>query len=131
MWRAAVLAIGICSLPGVVLVLSGCNAGQDKVSTPIEQTKDIPPTLVQGSRNVPTQVEMVNVNIHLDPVLILHIHYLSGQLLPAKTGQPSAFDDKLSYIVAIDSAEIGVTAVSMSHALNAYVFSRERRLLGI
>ncbi len=65
---------------------------------------------------------MVNVNIHLDPDLILHIHHLSGQFLPTRKGQPPAFDDKLSYIVAIDSAEVGVSVASMSHALNTYVF---------
>ena len=66
---------------------------------------------------------MVNVNIHLDPVLILHIHHLSGQLVPTRKGRPPAFGDKLSYILAIDSAEIGVSAASMSYALNTYVFA--------
>jgi hypothetical protein len=116
------LAIETCSVLGTVLFLGCCNSGKYEVSTPIEQRADTAPAVVQGSRTAQTQVEMVNVNIHLDPVLILHIHRLSGQFLPTKKGQPPAFDDKLSYIVAIDSAEIGVTAVSMSHVLNTYVF---------
>jgi hypothetical protein len=113
--------IEICSVVGTLLLLGGCNASKYKASTPVEQRDDSTPTIVQP-KNAQTQVEMVNVNIHLDPVLILHIHHLSGQFLPTKKGQPPAFDDKLSYIVAIDSAEIGVTAASMSHALNTYVF---------
>jgi hypothetical protein len=121
-WRAAFCAIGICSVFGAVLFLGSWNASKDKPITPIEQTKDIAPAVVQGSNSTRTQVEMVNVNIHLDPVLILHIHHLSGQLLPTKNGQPPAFDDKLSYIVAIDSAEIGVSVASMSYAMNTYVF---------
>jgi len=121
--KTVVLAIEICGVVGMVLVLNGCNTGQSKVSTPIEQRNDITPAVVQGAANSQTQVEMVNVNIHLDPVLILHIHHLSGQFLPTKKGQPPAFDDKLSYLVAVDSAEIGVTAASMSHAMNTYVFS--------
>ena len=123
LWRTAFLATGICGVVGTVLFLGGCNTGQSKVSTPIEQSNDITPAVAQGSRNSQTQVEMVNVNIHLDPVLILHIHRLSGQFLPTKKGQPPAFDDKLSYLVAVDSAEIGVTAASMSHAMNTYVFA--------
>src|SRR6185295_19040005 len=104
------------------LVLGGCSAGKDKFSAPFEQSNDIAPAAVQASGDTPTQVEMVKVNIHLDPALILNAHYLSGQFLSTKKGRPPAFDDKLSYMVAIDSAEVGVSAASMSHALNTYVF---------
>jgi hypothetical protein len=92
------------------------------VSAPSEQRKNVEPTAVQTPQNGQTHVEMVNVNIHLDPALILHIHYLSGRFLPTRKSSPPAFDDKLSYIVAIDSAEVGLSAASMSHALNTYVF---------
>jgi hypothetical protein len=119
--RFAALAVAICSVQGAALFLGGCSAGRDK-SAPVEQSQDTAPAPAGAPGNAQTQVEMVNVNIHLDPSLILHIHYLSGQFLPTKKGQPPAFDDKLSYIVAIDSAEVGVSAASMSHALNTYVF---------
>lgn len=120
--RFAVFAVAICCVSGAALLLDGCGAGAGWASAPIEPRKDSAPPPVEATRNIPTQVEMVNVNIHLDPTLILHIHYLSGQFLPTTKGQPPAFDDKLSYVVAIDSAEVGVTAVSMSPALNTYVF---------
>jgi hypothetical protein len=121
--RSRTLAITISCVHGAALLLVGCSAGKDKVSAPIEQSKDIAPAAVAVSGSTQTQVEMVNVNIRLDPDLILHIRYLSGQFLPTRKGQPPAFDDKLSYIVAIDSAEVGISAASMSHALNTYVFS--------
>lgn len=66
---------------------------------------------------------MVNVNIHLDPALVLRIRHLEGQFLPTRKGQPPTFDDNLSYIVAIDSAEVGVSMASMTHAMNTYVFN--------
>jgi hypothetical protein len=69
-----------------------------------------------------TQVEMVNVNIHLDPELIVHIRRLVGGFLPTRKGQPPTFDDKLSYIVVIDSGEVGVSMAGMTHAMNTYVF---------
>jgi len=118
--RSAVLAVAICCVPGSALFLGGCGAG--KPGAPVQQSQDIAPAAVAAPVTSQTQVEMVNVNIHLDSALILHIHYLSGQFLPTKKGQPPAFDDKLSYVVAIDSAEIAVTTASMSHALNTYVF---------
>jgi len=117
------LAIAICCVHGSALFLGGCSAGKAAKSAPVEQSQDIAPATAQVPGNAQTHVEMVNVDIHLDPVLILHIHYLSGQFLPTRKGQPPAFDDKLSYTVAIDSAEVGVSAASMSHALNTYVFN--------
>jgi hypothetical protein len=66
---------------------------------------------------------MVNVDIHLDPALVLRIRRLNGQFLPSRKGQPPTFDDKLSYVVAIDSAEVGVSMASMTHAMNTYVFN--------
>jgi len=65
---------------------------------------------------------MVNVNIHLDDELVLHIRHLTGRLLPTTKGQPPAFDDNRSYVVAIDSAEVSVSMASMTHAMNTYVF---------
>ena len=125
--------IAICCVYGAALFLSGCGGSKDKVSvaptTPstepgtTEPGKDAAPVAAQVSKSTQTQVEFVNVNIHLDPSLTLHIHHLSGQFLPTAKGRPPAFDDKLSYIVAIDSAEVGVSAASMTHALNTYVFN--------
>jgi len=65
---------------------------------------------------------MVNVNIRLDPQLILHIRRLTGRFVPTKQGQPPTFDDKLSYVVDIDSAEVAISMASMTHAMNAYIF---------
>jgi hypothetical protein len=123
--RFTFLAIAICCVPGAALFLGGCSSSSEKRTAPVEQSKDRAPAAapVPVSGIAQTQVEMVNVNIHLDPSLILKIHYLSGQFLPTRKGQPPAFDDKLSYIVAIDSAEVAVSAASMTHALNTYVFN--------
>ena len=117
LWRLA-----ICCVYGAALFLGGCGAGKDKVSAPIQHNKNSAPAAVQVLGDNQTHVEMVNVNLHLDPALILHIHHLSGQFLPTRKGQPPAFDDKLSYVVAIDSAEVAISAASMSYALNTYVF---------
>jgi hypothetical protein len=65
---------------------------------------------------------MVNVNIRLDSDLILQIRHLSGRFVPTKAGQPPTFDDKLSYIVDIDSAVVAVSMGSMTHAMNVYIF---------
>jgi len=69
-----------------------------------------------------TRVEMVNVMIHLDPALALHVRRLTGTLLRSHKNQPPTFDDKLSYIIAVDAAEIAIGMASMTHLMNTYVF---------
>jgi hypothetical protein len=111
-------------LAAVAVLLASCGSGgkqpklvsQEPERNAAEPAE--PPAIVVGE----TKVEMVNVNIHLDPELILHIRHLEGKFLPTRKGQPPTFDDKLSYIVAIDSAEVSVSMASMTHAMNTYVF---------
>jgi hypothetical protein len=114
-------------LVAVAILLASCGSGSNK-SKPLSQlpeqaaaepAESHEPVAPKGTE---TQVEMVNVNIHLDPQLILHIRYLEGRFLSTRNGQPPTFDDKLSYIVAIDSGEVGVSMASMTHAMNTYVF---------
>jgi hypothetical protein len=106
------------------ILLASCGSGGNH-SKPISQApapEAPPPAAVSESAAAETQVEMVNVNIHLDNELILHIRRLEGKFLPTRKGQPPTFDDNLSYIVAIDSGEVAVSMASMTHAMNTYVF---------
>jgi hypothetical protein len=105
-------------------VLVSCSSGNNPskpASQPPAQTAAKPPEIHEPVE-AETQVEMVNVNLHLDPVLVLHIRHLAGKFLSTRKGQPPTFDDKLSYIVAIDSAEVGVSLANMTYAMNTYVF---------
>jgi hypothetical protein len=112
-------------LSAASLFLLSCRSGDKNAkpaAPPPEQAVAQPPEIQEPVGTV-TQVEMVNVNLHLDPALILRIRHLEGQFLPTRKGRPPTFDDKLSYIVAIDSAEVGVSMASMTHAMNTYVFN--------
>src|SRR6185436_6706162 len=111
-------------LLATVLVLASCSAGGGIAKTP-------PPTPEPVAEKAPepveqpggeTRVEMVNIMIHLDPTLLLHIRRLSGKLLRAHKNQAPTFDDKQSYIIDVDSAEIAIGMASMTHMMNAYVF---------
>jgi hypothetical protein len=106
------------------IVLASCTSRPTPTVVQAKQPEQVaegPQEPQQASTGV-TQVEMVNVNIRLDPELILRIRRLSGKLLPTKKGQTPSFDDKLSYIIDVDSAEIGVSTASMTHMMNKYVF---------
>ena len=109
----------------VTIFLASCSTGskESKLSSQLPEQAAAKPTEAPEPAGTATQVEMVNVNIHLDPQLILHIRHLTGKFIPTQKGQPPTFDDNRSYIVEIDSGEVGVSMASMTHAMNTYVFS--------
>jgi len=111
-------------LVAVAILLASCSSGgnKPKPASPAPEQAAAQPEASHEAVAAETHVEMVNVNIHLDSELILHIRHLAGKFLPTRKGQPPTFDDKLSYIVAIDSAEVSVSMASMTHAVNTYVF---------
>lgn len=107
------------------LILTSCNSASSKSNAPPD------PAASQAAATSPgidepavtdTSIEMANVDIRLDPELILHVRHLSGKLVRAQKAQPPTFDDNQSYIVAIDSAEVGMSTASMTHMMNTYVF---------
>ncbi|HEY8167048.1 MAG TPA: hypothetical protein VIF83_15975 [Gemmatimonadaceae bacterium] len=68
-----------------------------------------------------TQVQFRNVDFYVDPQLPLRIHRLRGTMR-SKTGGMVFFDDKTSYIITLDAAEVGLGPRDLSLMLNKYVF---------
>ena len=113
-------------LSAAVILLACCPRGNKAPPSasplPVQTAASAPPLAVHETSATETRIEMVNVNLHLDSRLILRIRYLVGKFLPTRKGCPPTFDDKLSYIVAIDSGEVGISMASMAYAVNTYVF---------
>jgi hypothetical protein len=74
---------------------------------------------------VEVQVQMRNVALHVDDATILQIARLRGALVSTEKGRPPIFDDKNSFVVRIDSAEIALTMESLTRLLNNHVFHYE------
>jgi hypothetical protein len=72
---------------------------------------------------VPVEVQMRNVNLHLNQFVVLEIRSLRGQMVPVSRTKPVTLDDVNSFVTRIDSAEIGLSAKSLSDLLNKYVFA--------
>lgn len=70
-----------------------------------------------------TRAEMRNVIFHLDDNLPLDVRYLDGKFVATQQGQPVAFDDKNSFVMEIESGEVGMSGEALSHLLNDYVFA--------
>jgi hypothetical protein len=71
----------------------------------------------------PVEVQMRNVNLHLDRSVVLEIRSLRGQMVPTSRIKPVTLDDANSFGMRIDTAEIAFSAKNLSDLLNKYVFA--------
>lgn len=68
------------------------------------------------------QVEMKNVMYHFSDRIAVHIVQLRGHLTPTKPGAMVIFDDKNSFTLNLQSAEIAISCKSLGQVLNENVF---------
>jgi len=68
-------------------------------------------------------LQMKNVNFRLAKDIALEVGTLRGQLRRTNPNVPVTFDDSASFIVEIDSAEVAITAASLTALLNSYVLA--------
>lgn len=80
------------------------------------------PALSAEAEDTITHIYMRNVDFYIDPQIPLHIRRLNGTMR-AKTGGPVVFDDKASFIIHLDAAEVGLAGAGLSLLLNKYVFN--------
>jgi hypothetical protein len=82
-------------------------------------------TAATGPTTLPdtiTHTRMQNVDFYVDPEIPLNIRHLNGTMR-AKTGGPVLFDDKKSFVIHLDDAEVGLSPPALSALLNKYVFN--------
>jgi hypothetical protein len=71
--------------------------------------------------NAAVRVGMKNVEFHLTDGIVLHIAALDGKLA-SKPGEIPVFDNKESFVLDVDSANITVSMTALTNDLNDYVF---------
>lgn len=76
----------------------------------------------EAEAHAPTETFMRNVDFHIDPTTILHIHQLRGQMVAKQKGGPVNFDDKNAFVLHIDTARIGMDSAGLEQLMNRYVF---------
>jgi hypothetical protein len=102
---------------GAALSLAGWTAvARSHPDSPVDKTPAV------AASDTITHVQMQNVDFYVDPQIPLDIHHLHGTMR-AKAGGPINFDDKTSFIMGLDDAEVGLTGPSLSLLLNKYVFN--------
>jgi hypothetical protein len=69
------------------------------------------------------RLSMQNVEYHLTDSIIVDINWLNGRLTP-KPGKIPVFDDKNSFGLAVDSANMTLSMTALTNDLNDYVFAK-------
>lgn len=69
------------------------------------------------------QIAMKNVTYHYTEPIVVHVVRLQGALLPTRPGTTVVFDDKNSFVLALESAEIAISCNSLARVLNENVLS--------
>ena len=80
------------------------------------------PTPTEAQSKAPTQIAMRNVWFHIDQQGYLDIHELRGELVSKELGAPVNFDNKLTFVLKIDTGTIGMKSASLDILMNRYVF---------
>lgn len=81
------------------------------------------PTPTEAQAKAPTQAEMHEVWFHFDEIGYLDIHSLRGEMQSKVADEPLNFDNKLSFVMRVDTATIGMRGASLDRLMNAYVFN--------
>lgn len=81
------------------------------------------PTPTEAEAHAPTEVQMRNVDFHIDTRAVLHIHELRGEMKSKTEAAPLNFDDKRSFVLHIARGKIGVDASTLDDLMNRYVFN--------
>jgi hypothetical protein len=73
----------------------------------------------------PVQLQIKNVQLHVDAATVVHVRRLRGELVSTSRGQPPTFDDRNSFRVKVDSGEIAIGLDDLSRLLNNHTFGYE------
>jgi hypothetical protein len=100
-----------------LLLLCG-SVGYARASTP-----DTKPSPAERLSRRPTRAEMKGVRFRIERDTSLDIRYLRGALLRTRRGRAPVFEDKESFSLKLDAAEIGIDAASLGNLLNRHTFA--------
>jgi hypothetical protein len=77
----------------------------------------------QESRFPDIAVQMRHVDYHIDSSIVMRIGFLRGKLQPTSPEHPPYFDEKTSFTIAIDSADVAMSPQNLGDLLNRYTFA--------
>jgi len=128
-WKPIAIITTSASVLLLLLLLPACCC----VKTPFTKMTATPveispmgsgsmPTPSMAASKAPTQTLMRNVWFHVDRDAYLDIHEMRGELVSKTAGDPLNLDNKLSFVMKIDTGAIGMRGPSLDILMNRYVF---------
>jgi hypothetical protein len=77
----------------------------------------------QEKPDAAVRAQMHNVNYRFTDNIAVQINALNGALLPTGDNAVPVFDDKNSFRIRVDTAEIAISPTNLANLLNSYVFA--------
>jgi hypothetical protein len=129
-WKPIVVLTTITTLLLSLLLLPACCCVKGPMAPAIGPAKtEIPPigtepipTPTEAASKAPTQALMRNIWFHIDQDSYLDIHFMRGEMVSKTPGAPLNFDNKLDFVMKVDTAKIGMRSASLDVLMNRYIF---------
>ena len=109
---------------GVATVLACLSCGSREPLPPPADTAATSLRLTAPAPAGPVQIEMKNLQLHLDDGIVLNVRGLRGEMV-SKTPAPPLFDDPSSYELRVFTGDLGMDMTSLANLMNHHVFAYE------
>jgi hypothetical protein len=127
-WKPIAIVTTITTVLLSLLLLPACCCVRGPASPSLAPVTRIPPIGTEAMPNfseaqtkAPTETQMRNVDFHFDEAGFLDIHELRGEMQAKEAGHPVNFDNKLTFVMRVDRARIGMKGPSLDDLMNNYV----------
>jgi hypothetical protein len=80
-------------------------------------------TSVSQPNPAEVQLEMKNVQLHVDDGIVLDVTRLRGVMVSRHPGAPPVFDDTNSYVLHLQTAQMSMEMSSLQNLMNRHVFA--------
>ncbi len=90
----------------------------------VGQNATAPEKPVPEKQDAGVRTQMRNVNYHFADNVAVHIKSLNGALVPVGDHEFPVLDDKNSFRIRVDAAEIAINPADLGNLLNSYAFAQ-------
>ena len=116
------MALGRGCLALCLTLLTSCSGEHQAASNSTQQPAQPAGASKAAPTARPVQIEMRNVQLHVDEGIVLAVERLRGEML-SRSARPPVFDDPKSYVLNVSSAAMSMDMESLSALMNRHVFN--------
>ncbi len=119
------LGVGALAAAAVVLATSCHSSAPSYIVVPSPRSAPTAPSPVERNAGADSIVSarFRNVHFHMWPGVALDLDDLTGRMYSTRSDRVVSFDDKTSFVLAIDTGQVGLRVDDLSRLMNTYVFA--------